>query len=85
MIEDLPILIVTAIKSWKKHNNGELPNEIFVFKAGASEGQFSQVLNIEFGLIQKGFDEPSESAASTSLASRISDSHRHCNQVLEET
>ena len=56
MIDGLPTLLADALASWKKHNKSN-PNEIIVFRDGVSEGQFNQVLQVEFGLMQKAFDK----------------------------
>jgi hypothetical protein len=57
MIDGLPQLLVDAIKSWRKHNGGQLPDEILVFRDGVSDGQFAQVLQVEFALMQKAFGQ----------------------------
>jgi hypothetical protein len=57
MIEGLPQLLSSAIKVWQKHNPGQPPDEILVFRDGVSEGQFAQVLGIEFPLMQKAFEQ----------------------------
>lgn len=56
MIDGLPALLEDAIKSWQKHNKS-LPDELIVFRDGVSEGQFNLVLQTEFPLMQKAFDE----------------------------
>lgn len=57
MIDGLPVLLGGAIASWRKHNGNQLPDEILVFRDGVSEGQFHQVLDVEFGLMKNAFDK----------------------------
>ncbi|KAH7175582.1 ribonuclease H-like domain-containing protein [Dactylonectria macrodidyma] len=49
--------LIEAFKSrlelWKKHNNGQLPENIVIFRDGVSEGQFGQVLEKELPLIKE--------------------------------
>ncbi|KEY66842.1 hypothetical protein S7711_05196 [Stachybotrys chartarum IBT 7711] len=44
---------ISRIQLWKKHNKGECPSRIIIFRDGVSEGQFSQVLDIELPLIRE--------------------------------
>ncbi|KAI1095581.1 Piwi-domain-containing protein [Rostrohypoxylon terebratum] len=37
---------------WRKHNKGQLPQNILIFRDGVSEGQFSQVLTLELPSIR---------------------------------
>ncbi|KAL6409509.1 hypothetical protein AUP68_05884 [Ilyonectria robusta] len=49
--------LVDAFKSrlqlWQKHNKGQLPENIVIFRDGVSEGQFGQVLEKELPLIKE--------------------------------
>ncbi|KIV99370.1 uncharacterized protein PV09_08915 [Verruconis gallopava] len=57
MIEVLPSLLIAAIESWQKHNGGQRPADVIVFRDGVSEGQYQQVLQVEFRLMQQAFDQ----------------------------
>ncbi|KAF7543090.1 hypothetical protein G7046_g10062 [Stylonectria norvegica] len=49
--------LLDAFKSrltlWQKHNKGALPINIVIFRDGVSEGQFTQVLEVELPLIRR--------------------------------
>ncbi|XP_044720121.1 piwi domain-containing protein [Hirsutella rhossiliensis] len=55
--EMLSAHLVDAFKSrlelWQKHNQGALPDNIVIFRDGVSEGQFSQVLELELPSIRQ--------------------------------
>ncbi|KAI0839762.1 Piwi-domain-containing protein [Hypoxylon sp. FL0890] len=40
------------LKLWSRHNKGQLPQNIIIFRDGVSEGQFDQVLDKELPLIR---------------------------------
>lgn len=41
------------LKLWSRHNKGQLPQNIIIFRDGVSEGQFEQVLDKELPLIRE--------------------------------
>ncbi|XP_044716018.1 piwi domain-containing protein [Hirsutella rhossiliensis] len=43
----------TRLELWQKHNQGALPDNIVIFRDGVSEGQFSQVLELELPSIRQ--------------------------------
>lgn len=43
----------TRLDLWSKHNKGQLPENIVIFRDGVSEGQFAQVLDKELPLIRE--------------------------------
>ncbi|KAK7408739.1 hypothetical protein QQX98_009096 [Neonectria punicea] len=46
----------SRLELWQKHNNGQLPENIVIFRDGVSEGQFGQVLEKELPLIRAACD-----------------------------
>ncbi|CAI7666099.1 unnamed protein product [Penicillium glandicola] len=51
-IEFLKEMMLTRLSLWKKNNNGNLPQNILVYRDGVSEGQFPMVLTQELPKIQ---------------------------------
>ncbi|KOS19838.1 Protein argonaute 1B [Escovopsis weberi] len=48
MLNDyLSEVFMTRLELWQKHNGGRFPENIIIFRDGVSEGQFSQVIDIE--------------------------------------
>ncbi|XP_044720104.1 piwi domain-containing protein [Hirsutella rhossiliensis] len=51
--KDLAQWPATRLELWQKHNQGALPDNIVIFRDGVSEGQFSQVLELELPSIRQ--------------------------------
>lgn len=52
MVDLLEPMIEERLKVWQNHNNGGLPDKIFVYRDGVSEGQYDTVLNEELPKIE---------------------------------
>lgn len=54
MLDDhLARMFGTRLDVWAKHNAGKLPEYIVIYRDGVSEGQFSQVLDVELPHIRR--------------------------------
>lgn len=51
-IEYLKDMMLGRLHRWQQNNNGQLPNNILIFRDGVSEGQFQMVLNEELRLVK---------------------------------
>jgi hypothetical protein len=57
MVDDLTELMIERLRLWQRKHENQLPKKIIVFRDGVSEGQFSQVLNIEYPCMVEAFDQ----------------------------
>ncbi|XP_054163595.1 protein argonaute-3-like [Oppia nitens] len=57
MIRNLDKMVVELLNNYKVHNNCRLPESIVFYRDGVSEGQFQHVIDNEYPLITKAFDE----------------------------
>jgi eukaryotic translation initiation factor 2C len=57
MIENFDKLLVERLTAYKKKNTNALPERVYVFRDGVSEGQFDTVLEEELPLMRKAFDK----------------------------
>ncbi|OTB09514.1 hypothetical protein M426DRAFT_50484 [Hypoxylon sp. CI-4A] len=51
--EQLEEKFAGRLSLWARHNRGQFPQNIIIFRDGVSEGQFQQVLTLELPLIRK--------------------------------
>ena len=57
MVDGLTELVIERLRLWQRRHKNRLPNKIMMFRDGVSEGQFSQVLNIEYPCMVDAFDQ----------------------------
>lgn len=51
-VEFLQEMMCSRLRLWQKHNNGQLPQNILIYRDGVSEGQFHMVLAEELPKVQ---------------------------------
>lgn len=56
MVDELTSMLTSRLVLWKKHNQGQLPENIILYRDGVSEGQLDQVLTKELPLLRKACD-----------------------------
>ncbi|EJF62043.1 Piwi-domain-containing protein [Dichomitus squalens LYAD-421 SS1] len=57
MVEGLTQMTIERLQLYQKKNGGKLPERIFVFRDGVSEGQYPQLLSIELPRLQAAFKQ----------------------------
>jgi len=57
MISEMDEMMIERLQLYQKRNNDLLPDRIFMFRDGVSEGQFDTVLREELPLMRKAFDK----------------------------
>ncbi|KAI0660235.1 Piwi-domain-containing protein [Cubamyces menziesii] len=62
MVEKLTEMTIERLQLYQKRNGGRLPDRIFVYRDGVSEGQYHLVLQHELGKIQAAFKQISPRA-----------------------
>ncbi|GIK05487.1 hypothetical protein Aspvir_009599 [Aspergillus viridinutans] len=50
-------LLRSQLRLWQEHNNGNLPENILIYRDGVSKSQYKAVLDIEYSLLRKACDE----------------------------
>lgn len=55
MITDMDAMLEERLLLYKKRNKGLLPERVYIFRDGVSEGQFGVVNEKELPLVQKAF------------------------------
>ena len=52
-VEGLDVLLKSRLQLWRKYNNGQLPENILVYRDGVSEGEYNMILEKELPLLRK--------------------------------
>ncbi|OAL53799.1 Piwi-domain-containing protein [Pyrenochaeta sp. DS3sAY3a] len=56
MVTELEDMIVERLTLWRKRNQNRLPNKVILYRDGVSEGQYHQVLALEYPAFVKAFN-----------------------------
>lgn len=55
MVDGLRDMVLERLNTWRKHNDGRLPDRVVIYRDGVSEGQFKTVLERELPYFEEAY------------------------------